>query len=65
MEVISFDASELRHAYRERVTTLPNHAVHRKLVDRDIVLESCIVCLDGWDLGDDVVTLRCECPSWA
>lgn len=65
MEGIVFDVSALRRDYRDSITQLSNTAVHRKNVDDDIVAESCYICLRGWEIGEEVTTLRCECSSYA
>jgi ankyrin repeat protein len=65
MEGIVFDASALRRDYRDSIAQLPNTAVHRKNVDDDMLAESCYICLRGWEIGEEMTTLRCECLSWA
>ena len=65
MEGIVFDVSALRRDYRDSITQLSNSAVHRKNVDDDMLAESCYICLRGWEIGEEVTTLRCECPYWA
>lgn len=59
------DAGELRRAYRESITAIPSSIVGRKIVDDLIAEESCLVCGESWDIGDEVVTLKCECRYWA
>ena len=27
-------------------------------------MKSCYICLDGWEIGDEVVRLGCEYPHW-
>jgi hypothetical protein len=57
--------SALRRDHRDSITQLSNTAVHRKNVDDDMLAESCYICMRGWEIGEEVTTLRCECPSWA
>jgi hypothetical protein len=60
------DVSALRRDYRDSITQLSNTAVHRKNVDNDMLAESCYICLlRGWEIGEEVTTIRCECASWA
>jgi hypothetical protein len=35
------------------------------LADDDTLAESCYICLQGWEIGEEVTTLRCKCLSWA
>ena len=60
------DVSVLRRDYRDSITQLSNTAVHRKNVDNDILAESCYICLlRGWEIGEEVTIISCECASWA
>jgi hypothetical protein len=65
MEGIVFNVSALRKVHRDGITCLSDSAVHRKNIDDDMLAESCYICLRGWEIGEEVMTLRCECPSWA
>jgi hypothetical protein len=65
MEGIVLDVSALRRHYRDRITQLSNTAVHRKNVDDGVLAEPCYICLGDLEIGEEVTTLRCECPSWA
>ena len=38
--------------------------VHRRNVDCSTAAESCCICLEGWEIGEEMVTLRCECTHW-
>lgn len=58
------DPGALRQVHRERVTTLSNNVSYRKCAEDSTVTESYYICLDGWEIGDEVVRLRCECPYW-
>jgi hypothetical protein len=53
-----------REAYRDSITQLSNSAVHRKNVDDSMLAGECYICVRGWQVGKEVATLRCECPSW-
>ena len=65
MEGIILDVSALRRDYRDIITQLSNTDVHRKNVDNGMLAESCYICLRGWEIGEEVSTIRCECASWA
>ncbi len=64
VEGLILDPGALRQVHRERITTLSNNVLYRKRADDNTVTESCYICLDGWDIGDEVVRLRCECLHW-
>jgi hypothetical protein len=36
-----------------------------KFLELLMLAESCYICMRGWEIGEEVTTLRCECPSWA
>ena len=38
--------------------------LYRKYTNDYIVTESYYICLDGWEIGDEVVRLRYKCPYW-
>ena len=59
------EESALRRDHRDSITPLSNTAVHRKNVDDDMLAESWYIYMRGWEIGEEVTTLRCECPSWA
>ena len=65
MEALILDPGALRKAYRDSITTLHNNVVYRKNVDESMAAESCFICTEGLQIGDEAVTLRCECPYWA
>jgi hypothetical protein len=65
MEANVLDVSALRKAYRDIVTKLSNSAVYRKNVDGGMLTGDCYICMRGWQIGEEVATLRCECRSWA
>ena len=58
------DPSTLRRAYRDTITTLPDTAMYRKTVDEGMAAEPCYLCTESWEIGQDAVKLRCECPHW-
>ncbi|KAI4221327.1 MAG: hypothetical protein L6R40_008641 [Gallowayella cf. fulva] len=64
VEGLIIDPGALRQLYRDRITTLSNNVLYRKSADGSARTESCYICLDGWEIGDEVVRLRCECPHW-
>lgn len=64
MAAMIFDPSALRGAYRDTITTLPNTALYRKTVDEGVAAEPCYLCMESWEIGQDAVKLRCECPHW-
>jgi len=65
MEALILDPGALRKAYRDSITTLHNNVVYRKNVDESMAAESCFICTEDWQIGEEAVTLRCECPYWA
>jgi hypothetical protein len=36
-----------------------------KFLELLMLAESCYICIRGWEIEEEVTTLRCECPSWA
>ncbi|KFY02487.1 hypothetical protein V490_00484, partial [Pseudogymnoascus sp. VKM F-3557] len=48
----------------DSITLLSNSAVHRKYVDDSLLGKECYICMGSWQIGEEVATLRCECPSW-
>jgi len=63
-DLLIFDPRALRGAYRETITTLPDAALYRKTVDEGVAAEPCYFCMESWEIGQDAVKLRCECPHW-
>jgi hypothetical protein len=64
MAAMIFNPSILRGAYRDTITILPNTALYRKTVDEGVAAEPCYLCIESWEIGQDAVKLRCECPYW-
>lgn len=58
------DSGVLRQMHRERITTLFNNVRYRNCVDDNTIKNSCYICLNCWEIGNEVVRLRCECPHW-
>ncbi|KAH6667435.1 hypothetical protein B0J14DRAFT_567442 [Halenospora varia] len=52
-------------AYRDGATKLADSSVYRKIVDGTTNAELCPICLQREEVGEEMVTLRCECRSWA
>jgi hypothetical protein len=65
IEGIVLDINTLRKDYRDSIIQLLNSAIHRKNVDDSTLAGSCYICLRGWEIKEEVTTLRCECISWA
>lgn len=64
MEMPIVDPGALRRVYRDGTLTLSDTVAHRRNVDGSTAAESCCICLEGWEIGEEVVTLRCECTHW-
>ncbi len=62
MEALIIDPGALRQAYCDTTLTLSDTVVHPRNVNGNTAAESCGNCLEGLKVGDEVVTLRCECP---
>jgi ankyrin repeat protein len=58
------DVSVLRRDYRDSITQLPNSVIHQKNINDSTLAGSYYICLRGWEIKE-VITLRCECTSWA
>ena len=54
----------LRRVHRDSAHTLSNSVVHRRNVDGSLGTESCYICQEAWEVEEEMVTLRCECPYW-
>jgi len=64
MEMPIIDPSALRRAYRNRTLTLSDTVAHRRNINGSTAIELCYICLEGWEIGEEVVTLRCEYTHW-
>jgi len=64
VEGLIIHADALRRVHRDSANTLSNTVVHRRNVDGNTAAESYYICLEGWEIGEEMVTLRCECPYW-
>jgi hypothetical protein len=58
MEGVVLAVSALRRDYRDCITPLSSTAVHRKNVDNDMLADSCYIRLRGWEIGEEVTTIR-------
>ncbi len=64
MEALIIDPGALRRAYRDTTLTLSDTVVHRRNIDGNTAAESYCIYLEGLEVGEEVVTLRCEYPYW-
>lgn len=65
MAAMNIDPSTLRGVYRDTITTLPDAALYRKIVDEGMAAEPFYFCMESWEIGQDAVKLWChwcECP---
>ena len=64
MEALVIDPGSLRRIHRDSATAPSDNVVCRKNADDSTPAESCYICLEGWEIGDEMVRLRCECLYW-
>ena len=55
MDALFIDPRALRRAYRDTTLKLSDTAVHRRNVDGNTAAESCCICLEGLEIGEEVV----------
>ena len=61
VEGLILDPGALCQVHREWITTLSKNVLYRKCADDSTVTGSCYICRDGWEIGDELVRLRCGC----
>ena len=49
---------------RDIITHPPNSAARRKCVDKTTLAGECFICLQSWEVGQEIAQLWCECRSW-
>ena len=55
MDALFIDPRALRRAYRDTTLKLSDTVVHRRNVDGNTAAESCRICLEGLEIGEEVV----------